>query len=360
MLPAPSPQDQLVFLDHVQRLFDEGEFAATYKYALLLAITELAVELGEDSGDTLDLFHADIANKFLELYWRQAVPYRADGEDGILIQNKGRQAAIIGLLHELRARHGNLAKARASREWNVAVRETVQLLKTMPLWRLQVLRRQEVRFLYIPGTGPYIRLLPGVMFNLRRFHGLLQQLIRAAWTDHIRTNPKNTVLLGDGHDLEQVLFGADRASLALARPLLRDLQDDTCFYCRGRLGEAGEVDHFIPWSRYPRDLGHNFVLAHKKCNGDKRDLLPAMRHLEHWRERNAHHGTALKHALEGQFVCDEPTSLRVAQWSYEHGFATSSQSWQGVRDVVPLAGDYRQILERRIVLPPMAATGTLS
>ena len=52
---APSPQEQLVFLDHVQRLFDEGEFVATYKYALLLAITELAVELGEDFGAMLDL-----------------------------------------------------------------------------------------------------------------------------------------------------------------------------------------------------------------------------------------------------------------------------------------------------------------
>ncbi|WP_296942472.1 HNH endonuclease [uncultured Massilia sp.] len=362
MLP-PSPQEQLVFLDHIQRLFEEGEFVATYKYALLLAITELAVELGTDTGGTLDLFHADIANKFLELYWRQVVPYRAQGEDGILVQNKGKQAAIIGLLRGLHARHGTLSKARASGEWKVAVRETVGLLKTMPLWRLQVLRRQEVRFLYIPGTGPYIRLLPGVMFNLRRFHGLLQQLIRSAWTAHIRTNPRNIALLGEGHDLEEVLFGSDRASLALVRPVLRDLQDDTCFYCQRRLGETGDVDHFIPWSRYPRDLGHNFVLAHRSCNGDKRDLLPATVHLEKWRNRNVLQGAILERELAGQFICDEPTTLRVAQWSYEHGFATSSQSWLGIKDVVPLTGDYRRILAQRVAAsigpPPMTGSGPL-
>ncbi len=352
MLPPPSPHEQLVFLDHIQRLFEEGEFVATYKYALLHAITELAIEFGTDSGDTLDLFHSQIADKFLEVYWRQVVPYRANDEGGVLIQNKGRQAAVIVLLQDIRGRHGTLPMARASQEWRVAVRETVRLLKEMPLWRLQILRRQESRFLYIPGAGPFIRLLPGVMFNLRRFHGLLQQLIRAAWTNHIRSNPKNAALLGDRDDLEEVLFGTDRASLALVKPILKDLQGDTCFYCQRRLGEMGEVDHFIAWSRYPRDLGHNFVLAHRRCNGDKRDLLAATEHLERWRNRNVVQGATLKRELEGQFVCDEPTTLRVAQWSYEHGFAASSQSWQRTGHVVPLDEGYRRILQERFPTPP--------
>lgn len=358
MLPAPSPQAQLVFLDHVQRLFDEGEFVATYKYALLLAITELAVEQGEDSGDTLDLFHDDIADKFLELYWPQAVPYCAAEQDGILIQNNGQQAAVIRLLAELRSRHDSLSKARMSPDWRPAVRRTVTLLKEMPLWRLQVLRRQEVPFLYIAATGPYIRLLPGVMYNLRRFHGLLQQLVRAAWTNHIRTNPRNAALLGDANDLEDVLFGTDRASLALARPVLRDLQHDTCFYCQGRLGEAGEVDHFIPWARYPRDLGHNFVLAHRKCNGDKRDLLAATTHLEKWRTRNDVQGALLKRELESRFICDESTMLRVAHWSYEHAFATAAQAWQSTRQVVPLDDAYRRILAQRPLPMPVPVAGT--
>lgn len=352
MISPPSPHEQLVFLDHIQRLFEEGEFVATYKYALLLAITELAVELGADTGETLDLFHSQIADKFLELYWRQAVPYRAHDDGGVLVQNKGRQAAVIVLLQDIRGRHGSLPKARASQEWRIAVKETVRLLKDMPLWRLQVLRRQESRFLYIPGTGPYIKLLPGVMFNLRRFHGLLQQLTRAAWTNHIRSNPKNAALLGDRDDLEEMLFGADRTSLALVKPVLRDLQNDTCFYCQRRLGETGEVDHFIAWSRYPRDLGHNFVLAHRTCNSDKRDLLAATTHLENWRHRNITHGATLKRELEGQFICDEPTTLRVAQWSYEHGFAASSQSWRAKGQVVPLDEGYRRILQDRLPMRP--------
>ena len=48
------------------------------------------------------------------------------------------------------------------------------------------------------------------------------------------------------------------------------------------------VDHFTPWSRYPRDLAQNFVLAHNACNLDKGDMLTAPAHLTHWVARSAY------------------------------------------------------------------------
>jgi len=47
-LPAPTPAEQVTFLGHIERLLSEGQFVATYKYALLVAITDLAVQLGAD------------------------------------------------------------------------------------------------------------------------------------------------------------------------------------------------------------------------------------------------------------------------------------------------------------------------
>lgn len=342
---VPSAEEQLAFLDHIQRLFEEGEFVATYKFALLLAITELAVERGNDSADELDLPYEVIADKFLELYWPQVAPYTAGGQAGILVQNTGRQAATVTLLHDLRSRYGTLPKARASKEWRTAIRKTVALLDEMPLWRLQVLRRQKVEFLYVEGPDSSVRLLPGVMHNLRRFTGLLQQLSRSAWISHIRANPKNIPIIGEASDLEQALFGTDRACLTIMRPVLREIQSDACFYCQGPLRNTGEVDHFIPWARYPRDLGHNFVLAHKACNGDKRDLLAATTHLARWRTRNDVHSAMLTNELGGYFVCDEKTMLRVAQWSYSHAYTTGAQSWMGLKQVVPLTADYQNILK---------------
>ncbi|NBO04964.1 MAG: HNH endonuclease, partial [Betaproteobacteria bacterium] len=57
---------------------------------------------------------------------------------------------------------------------------------------------------------------------------------------------------------------------------LRKLVDNRCFYCGGRTQEA-DVDHFIPVAQYPRDLSHNFVLAHPSCNRSKADTLAAVK-----------------------------------------------------------------------------------
>ena len=67
----------------------------------------------------------------------------------------------------------------------------------------------------------------------------------------------------------------ERSSLDVYKNILIDVQERRCFYCREDLHRGMDVDHFIPWSRYPVDLGHNFVLAHPACNNSKSDHLAA-------------------------------------------------------------------------------------
>ena len=62
----PTAEQQLQFLQHLQRLFDEGDFVATYKYALLMSLAELAVESGVDEGE-LELPMIDVAEIFSDL-----------------------------------------------------------------------------------------------------------------------------------------------------------------------------------------------------------------------------------------------------------------------------------------------------
>ena len=49
-MDEPTPQAQLDFLQNIQRLLEEGTFTATYKFALLLALADLCVERGTDTG----------------------------------------------------------------------------------------------------------------------------------------------------------------------------------------------------------------------------------------------------------------------------------------------------------------------
>lgn len=89
--------------------------------------------------------------------------------------------------------------------------------------------------------------------------------------------------------LEEFLFGARRLPLDPVRPGLRELQENRCFYCEDLLRNSGrkrpEVDHFIPWARYPNNAIENLVVAHERCNGRKRDFLAAPEHLGRWQER---------------------------------------------------------------------------
>ena len=95
--PIPTPEEQVLFLRNVQRLLAEGSFVASYKYALIHALADLAVLKGEDSGAPLELTTKEIAAKFVELYWRQCRPFQVGGTTSglILQQNTGEQAAII-------------------------------------------------------------------------------------------------------------------------------------------------------------------------------------------------------------------------------------------------------------------------
>jgi hypothetical protein len=71
-IPGPTAKEQVAFLGKVERILSEGQFVGTYKFALLLAIADLAVKLGSDDGSELDLPIRAIAEEFIELYWRQA------------------------------------------------------------------------------------------------------------------------------------------------------------------------------------------------------------------------------------------------------------------------------------------------
>src|SRR4051794_11311047 len=90
-----SPNEQITFLQNVQRLLAEGSFTATYKYALLQALADLAVLRGDDTGDPLVLTTREIAEQMISLYWRQAVPFPTAGSELLLRQSTHQQAEIV-------------------------------------------------------------------------------------------------------------------------------------------------------------------------------------------------------------------------------------------------------------------------
>jgi 5-methylcytosine-specific restriction endonuclease McrA len=212
----------------------------------------------------------------------------------------------------------------------------------MPLWKVQTVGQERLDFLYENrDRGNRICLKPGVAYCLRAFYELLRDLIQGAWVRFVQKLNANR--LGTVTDLGTFLFGQERASLEVYRPILRDVQQGKCLYCTKKLAKPAQVDHFIPWSRYAADLGHNFVLAHDQCNQAKSDHLAAERHLGAWVERNRLHQEELQCRFrEAMLPCDLSGTIQIAKWVYQQTEKANGQVWVTKKVLHHLSPAWRQ------------------
>jgi len=337
------PDDPIAFAEKVLALLRQGAFTATYKYAVLIGLIDLALEGYTASGMPPEAVTThQLAEAVIRLYWPQVAPFE---ESGLLRQNTRGNAEIVTMVAAARARFGGLSLARARRQVPAAydrlVDDVAWKLAEMPLPRLQRFGRQEERFIYEIGWAEdikrsafkdpacfdnAIRFRPGVAHNLVRLDGLLRPLLHREWAMLVaQINALPAARLTDH------LFGVDRASLAPVLPGLLDLQHGRCFYCDKGVSSA-EVDHFLPWARIALDTIENLVVAHPACNNKKTDHLAAAEHLARWRERIASaHAQLEAVANDALWETSAPRTLGVARalylplrpdarvWSYESG-----------------------------------------
>jgi hypothetical protein len=325
---TPTAQTQLEFLGKLQRILNEGSFVATYKYALIRVLADLSIERTPAADGSLTLPLEDLAERFIEVYWRQAAPFR---HRRTLVQATGHQALLLTQLVAIREKVAKLSEARRIPRWRSLVRRTKMLLLEQPLWRLQRVGSELLECFYANRVEDgAIQLRSGVAACFKAHFPVVQALVQLAWLRMVQQLPINRELIGQGGDVAEFLFGADRSALARISARLMEIQDGTCFYCNRRISGIGHVDHFVPWVRYPRDLGHNFVLAHDSCNTRKGDLLASVPHLDRWLERNAARRVELDRIFsDARMLHDAETSRHVAAWSYEQVERAGGMVWLG-------------------------------
>jgi len=343
-------QDAIALAERILAVLEQGGFSATYKFALFTAILDLCIEKTSVRGIPPEsLTTRQLAEKVLELYWNQVSPFAGVGT---LRQGGGRgeQAEIVCRIARARERWADASSDtphRARREHTLEFNRLLDFVEwkliEMPIPRLQVLGREE-RFLYQYNWTQEIRrsdvsgyqkgetrkfdnhilLRPGVAEQLVRLNGILRPLFYRKWAVMVaRMNALPEA------ELEQFLFGVERIPLDPVRQPLRDLQENRCFYCDGRIVAAADVDHFIPWSRYRDDGLDNLVIAHAACNNSKRDFLASAEHVQRWACRMRLQATALD-ALARAFSWPRNTerSLSVGAAIYL-GLPPTTRLWQG-------------------------------
>ena len=298
---VPSERSTLVFGEKLLSLLDTGSFTTSYKYALLLALLDAVLENTEPSGEPPQtLSGRALGRRVLELYWDQARPF---SEQGPLRQSASRDLVVkiaearseldlpehVGI-DAARLRHGSVIENLERTVIATVVRYPIPLLQRFGTGTGAI----EDRFIYDYGwqegvsEGRVFRadfddrlhLADGAGEHLSALAGLVRPVVQREWMRHVARRNDDQL---DELRLEAFLFGAARIDLSPVRGELLELQRGRCFYCHGeRSGRGWEVDHFLPWSRWPDDRLDNLVVAHASCNGEKRAALAAVVHLDRW------------------------------------------------------------------------------
>jgi hypothetical protein len=349
------------FAERLLEVIDSGRRTATYKLALLLALLDLCARHSDAAGRAPALLYTrDIAEQVAALYWPQVIPYRLPGTSTAveLRQITLPRAAIVQTVSAFRdaaAAAGTtswqLARQRLPGAYNSMLNQVEITVAAQPLPRLQAVGSAETVFPFLyelswgpresfsvarlrhhGHRGPAVHLLPGAGDELLRLGPLIRPLVELHWTRMVAEI--NGVAQAE-LDLQRHLFGSDRV---IPPKVLRDgiaaLQDNRCFYCREPLGTAPEADHFVPRVRCGIDAVENLVLADRRCNNDKRDLLPGPPHVTAWARRNEHHRPALvAFARANRWDTDPQATVAVARSIYSHLPATGTPLWLGFKDV---------------------------
>jgi hypothetical protein len=245
-----------------------------------------------------------------------------------------------------------------SRGWLIS--QTRQTIAKDVLYRLQIVgprmdggTTKADRFIYDHppdaascATLKAITLKPSVAACMRSLRGVIAAMVQARWAQWVREHNPN---LGADRGLEGFMFGADRTPVREYAEWLYELQNGKCFYTRTRLASpaAGEVDHFIPWSRYALDEPINLVLASKRANADKRDHIAGSKHLQAWATRNAELQVPEEDAARvtrGAPRAAWHTARSVAAWMYEAAERDQVQAWQSIGKFGALDGGWRRCL----------------
>lgn len=354
------------FATELTTLVLDSAKSGTHKLVLLLALGEVLRGRPDATEVRLD----ELGDAAVALLWRQVrdftpadeatpVALAQARENGRLTPGSlGALAQPVAELREEADEHG-LASLGAVRRalpqsYADARKLVVEGLWKNPLPRLQghgTTTPREVLYAWPqPGAkrAGRLALLPGAAALFDRFLPLLRPLVELEFTRQVATIngiPMTNVAL------EEHLFGAERVRFPTElRRGVEELQGGRCFYGGDGLGRGWEVDHFIPWAVVPNDAVENLVGASRGRNNLKRELLPALDHLERWGESLADR-TELGTRLAGAGVdvsVDALRSLGVARYAY--GLLRPGMPvWLGVEDGAVVRGE-QTTADRRTAL----------
>lgn len=339
------------FAERLLAVIDEGRRTATYKLALLIALTMTCVEAGRTPSEhPFSVSTRRIASLVAEQYWRQLRPFPSSQGPVDLRQITNKSAAILTKLASLRD------QAPVARSWREACEARPELAERVldhveltvaryPILRLQVVDGVPQPFIYdvdwtesaslqhLHHLGDHaVVFRSGAADQLVRLSPLVRPLVETHW---VRMVADLNQLAPVEDELRRHLFGSERIAFPPSlRSGLGAMQEDICFYCGLRLDGRFAIDHFIPWARWPNDAVENLVAAHPSCNGHKSDRIPGPTPLIRWSDRLRSQQREMRQlAVTAKWNSAASRTMAVATSLYGH-LPEGAPLWDGPGAVV--------------------------
>jgi HNH endonuclease len=305
----------------IERVLSHGKRQTTYKLAVLRALVEHVTEqpAQEPRNGLHQIPVVDLARRVLAYFWRpvlQGVPQGRTGKEAISRATRDLASS------ELTLRGIELSNPKAGLSLASWIEEAAELPKPVVAALLEIRRtllEQPLRYLHnVPGSSVTVFSLftvggPGVLADYeahRKAAPGKRKLTAASWTGLLESERSSLLLSARAYEeiselrfwlrdaivlrwaRECEVFSAGQVSVETfdLEPLERDvglmskikglyegLGLTRCLYSGKPLPSSWDLDHLLPWSRFPVNLFWNLVPSLPELNrgkGGKFDLLP--------------------------------------------------------------------------------------
>ena len=365
--------EQLDPIQGVLEILDRASMTGTNKLGLLLTLLDLAPTL-DDQSPSIPL--STVAERYLEIHWEHARPYRNDvtlrqssarkqRSDGTIADDTTVMQEIQQLRESLKKhKRGDLRDKplgvveRKIEEtgwhsgWTIeretALKSVRSALLKNPVRLLQKLPGDPEPFLYeLNSDKSRLTLLPGVALSLTKFGGVLRPLVEFRFAQAVmRINREELQLPVD--DVYSHLFGRERVMPPpeMRKRLVR-IQDRRCIYTGDRLPRAGgSLDHVVPWSRARLSQIENFVITSRSVNSSKSDSLLAPSVMERWLSHVERRSDDLQECASDHGWMTDRYSVRNVAFHIYKAVDSSTGVWSSEDGVEPLGTDGKEQMLR--------------
>ncbi len=319
-------------IDQIEGVLNHDKKTATYKFALIRALAEIATQSPNSvtwlANGKVALPVRYVAEKWLQYYWPlieskvfmpQISAEAPDADNWIKFRRS------LGILIGLYAKAGGYSGFRIERNKGALSADKQKLLKIV---------MSEITSAIVTGPVKYAggALVTGRVFDydsanksvlipndlwieLSHLGYWVSQAVILQWAE-------KTTSLGKGIDVASVvgllLDKEDIRSTAEARRIFSSLPSLECVWTGVGLKDNFEVDHVIPFDLWHNNDAWNLLPSSKSANGEKSNKLPSSELLKRRKENIIYCWEILKNLESDKFIKEAETLLVLPETNWQN------------------------------------------